>query len=117
MLARAAVGDRYGMIDNVVALPIQYSEETGYKAEWLMVFTNKGDNYRPSLFEVDEFLTDFTWMPCERRVERGDCLYTLAEEYTGDGNRYPELMAVNEIENPELLIPGQMLKIPREWLV
>lgn len=116
-LARAAVWDGKGMIDNVAALPIQYSEETGYEAQWLMVFTNKGDNYRPSLFEVDEFLKDFTLLPCERRVEKGDCLYALAEEYTGDGNRYPELVAVNELPNPELLTPGQMLKIPAEWLV
>ena len=116
MLAHAAVGDGLGMIDNVVALPIQHSSETGYEAQWLMVFTNKGDNYRPSLYEVDEFLKDFTWLPCERRVERGDCLYMLAKEYTGDGNRYPELAAVNEIEDQGLLLPGQTLRIPDEWL-
>lgn len=117
MLAHAAVWDGNGMIDNVAALPVQYSKEEGYKAEWLMVFTNKGDNYRPSLFETDEFLKDFTWLPCERRVERGDCLYKLAEEYTGDGNRYPELAAVNELEDQGMLMPGQTLKIPDEWLL
>ena len=116
ILAHAAVGDEYGMIDNVTALPIEYSETSGYKAEWLLLFTNKGDNYRPSLFEVDEFLKNFTWLPCKRRVKRGDCLYNLAREYTGDGNRYPELAAVNELENPGLLIPGQVLRIPVEWL-
>ena len=116
MLARAAVGDAYGMIDNVVALPLQYSDVSGYEAEWLLLFTNQGDNYRPSLYEVDEFLKNFTWLPCRRRVEQGDCLYKFATEYTGDGNRYPELAAVNGLENQELLIPGQMLRIPEEWL-
>ena len=49
-------------------------------------------------------------------MEQGDCLYKFATEYTGDGNRYPELAAVNGLENQELLIPGQMLRIPEEWL-
>ena len=117
MLARAAVGNGNEMIDNVVALPIKYSEESGYQAEWLMVFTNKGNNDRPSLYDVEKILENFTWLPCERRVESGDCLYALAEEYTEDGNRYPELLAVNELEHPDRLTPGQVLKIPGEWLV
>ena len=117
MLARAAVGNGNEMIDNVVALPIKYSEENGYQAEWLMVFTNKGNNDRPSLYDVEKILENFTWLPCERRVESGDCLYALAEEYTEDGNRYPELLAVNELEHPDRLTPGQVLKIPGEWLV
>ena len=114
--AHVAVGDGYGMIDNVVALPLKYSKETGYEAEWLMVFTNKGDNYRPSLFEVDEFLRDFTWLPCEHTVEKGDCLYTIAERYTGDGNQYPKLAAFNKLDDPEVLFIGQVLRIPEEWL-
>ena len=44
MLAHAAVGDEYGMIDNVAALPLRHSEVSGYEAEWLLLFTNKGDN-------------------------------------------------------------------------
>ena len=116
MLAHAAVADEFGMVDNVTALPLRYSEASGYEAEWLLLFTNKGDNYRPSLFEVDEVLKNFTWLPCERSVKRGDCLYDLAREYTGDGNRYPELAAVNGLEHQGLLLPGQVLRIPEEWL-
>ena len=116
MLAHAAVADEYGMVDNVAALPLRHSEVSGYEAEWLLLFTNKGDNYRPSLAEVDDVLKNFTWLPCERKVERGDCLYQLAKEYTGDGIRYPELAAVNGLENQGMLIPGQTLRIPEEWL-
>ena len=73
-LAHAAVADEFGMVDNVTALPLRYSEASGYEAEWLLLFTNKGDNYRPSLFEVDEVLKNVTWLPCKRRVKQGDCL-------------------------------------------
>ena len=43
MLAHAAVADEFGMVDNVTALPLRYSEASGYEAEWLLLFTNKGD--------------------------------------------------------------------------
>lgn len=45
-------------------------------------------------------------------VKSGDCLYTIAERYLGDGNRYPEIQALNNIENPNLIHPGQMLQLP-----
>ena len=116
ILAHMAVGTEQGMVDNVTALPLR-REDNGWQACWLMVFTNQGNNYRPSLFEVEEFLKGFTWLPCQAEVEKGDCLYGIARMYCGDGNRYPELAAYNEIDEMDPLLPGQILQIPQEWVM
>ena len=116
ILAHMAVGTEQGMVDTVTALPLR-REDNGWQACWLMVFTNQGNNYRPSLFEVEEFLKGFTWLPCQAEVEKGDCLYGIARMYCGDGNRYPELAAYNEIDEMDPLLPGQILQIPQEWVM
>ena len=46
-------------------------------------------------------------------VQAGDCLWTLAEKYYGDGSQYKKLAAANpDIKNPNLIYPGQVLTIP-----
>lgn len=46
-------------------------------------------------------------------VQSGDCLWSLAEKYYGDGSQYKKLAAANpEITNPNLIYPGQVLTIP-----
>ena len=46
-------------------------------------------------------------------VQAGDCLWSLAEKYYGDGSQYKKLAAANpEITNPNLIYPGQVLTIP-----
>lgn len=46
-------------------------------------------------------------------VQAGDCLWSLAEQYYGDGSLYKRLAAANpEITNPNLIYPGQVLTIP-----
>lgn len=46
-------------------------------------------------------------------VQVGDCLWTLAEKYYGDGTQYKRLAAANPaITNPDLIYPGQVLTIP-----
>lgn len=47
-------------------------------------------------------------------VEKGDCLWAIAEQFYGDGSRYKELAAANPfIKNPNLIYPGQVLTIPK----
>ena len=46
-------------------------------------------------------------------VQAGDCLWSLAEQYYGDGSEYKRLAAANpDIINPNLIYPGQVLTIP-----
>ena len=45
-------------------------------------------------------------------VASGDTLFNIAQQYLGDGNRYPELAAANGIANPDHIEVGQVITIP-----
>jgi nucleoid-associated protein YgaU len=48
-------------------------------------------------------------------VEDGDTLWGISERAYGDGSRYTEIFAANRevIEDPDLIFPGQKIRIPR----
>lgn len=46
-------------------------------------------------------------------VVEGDWLSTIAARAYNDIMAYPKLAAANDIQNPDLILPGQVLKIPR----
>ena len=47
-------------------------------------------------------------------VESGDCLWLIAQELLGDGNRWTEIYEANKdvISDPNLIYAGQALTIP-----
>lgn len=46
-------------------------------------------------------------------VQKGDCLWNIAQKYYGSGGEYKRLAAANPfIKNPNLIYPGQVLTIP-----
>lgn len=52
--------------------------------------------------------------PGEQRVRAGDSLWNLARRLYGDGSLWPVIYAANgeQLSNPDLLLPGQLLHIP-----
>lgn len=50
-------------------------------------------------------------VPEQYTVRAGDTLWAIAKRYLGDGSRYPEIAAANGIANPNLIYPGQVLRI------
>lgn len=44
-------------------------------------------------------------------VKKGDTLYNITREYTGDGYQYPKVAEENQIENPDLIYPKQKIQI------
>jgi nucleoid-associated protein YgaU len=44
-------------------------------------------------------------------VVRGDTLWDIAKEYVGDPSRYPELTELGNIRNPDLIYPGDIVRI------
>ncbi len=46
------------------------------------------------------------------RVARGDYLGAIADRYLGDFDRYPELAELNRLRDPDLILPGQALRLP-----
>lgn len=46
-------------------------------------------------------------------VKSGDCLWSIAKKYYGDGSKYTKIYNANSnIKNPALIYPGQKLVIP-----
>lgn len=45
-------------------------------------------------------------------VERGDTLSGIALQYLGNANLYPQIAALNNIQNPNVINPGQVLQLP-----
>lgn len=50
-------------------------------------------------------------------VRPGDTLSELALTHVGDANRWPEIHALNagRIKDPDLILPGWVLKVPMAW--
>lgn len=44
-------------------------------------------------------------------VKSGDTLWKISKDFLGDGSRYGEIASLNGISNPDLIYPGQQLKI------
>ena len=53
-------------------------------------------------------------LPTTYTVERGDCLWTIAETLYGEGTDWRRLWAANReaVEDPSLVLVGQVLKLP-----
>lgn len=44
-------------------------------------------------------------------VKSGDTLWAIAKKYLGNGSKYTELAKLNNIKNPNLIKPGQVIKL------
>lgn len=47
----------------------------------------------------------------EYTVQKGDSLWKIAKRFYGDGRAYTVLASRNKIKNPDLIYPGQVLRI------
>jgi LysM repeat protein len=45
-------------------------------------------------------------------VKKGDSLWIIAHKYYKDGSEWPTIARANKLRNPNLIYPGQRLKIP-----
>lgn len=50
------------------------------------------------------------------RVQRGDYLGGIADRYLGDFERFRELARINRLRNPDLILPGQRVRLPADAL-
>ena len=45
------------------------------------------------------------------QIAEGETMKQIAEKYLGDEGLFPEIVRINNIENPDIIFPGQQLKI------
>lgn len=57
---------------------------------------------------------DNTVKPKTYTVKKGDCLWNIAARFLGSGSKYKQIYNLNRniIKNPNLIYPGQVLKLP-----
>jgi LysM repeat protein len=48
----------------------------------------------------------------EVQVQKGDTLYGISRKFSGHGMYYPQILLFNELDDPNLIYPGNILKIP-----
>jgi len=46
-------------------------------------------------------------------VEKNDSLWSITDKYLGNGSRFPEIKALNNLIS-DMIHPGQILKIPQK---
>ena len=45
-------------------------------------------------------------------VKKGDTLYDISRKFSGHGTYFPQILLFNSIQNPNLIYPGNKLKVP-----
>ena len=50
-------------------------------------------------------------LPDTHTVVKGESLWAIAKRYLGSGSRYKELAEKNGISNPNLIFPGQVIRL------
>jgi nucleoid-associated protein YgaU len=48
-------------------------------------------------------------------IQKGDTLWKIAQQFLGNGNKYPEIFEANKevIKDANLIYPGQQIRIPK----
>lgn len=49
--------------------------------------------------------------PKEYTVKKGDTLWAICKKELGSGDKWPEIVEINNIENPNFIYPGQVIKL------
>ena len=101
---RSSIGIKEGKVQNWGSLqilgwqtqnPAQASSGTPRVSEIVPENTQQNNNAGASVYTV----------------QAGDTLWKIAAQELGDGNRYPEIVALNNIANPSAISVGQVLRL------
>jgi len=81
---------------------------------------NNPKGSRPDFSDVASGSSSAANRPVEREVtytvQKGDSLSKIAQQQLGDGRKWKEIFEANrdQITNPDLIHPGQVLRMPTE---
>lgn len=99
-------------IDLVV--PVKLKQYRNYATKVIpMQQTQKATNNKVIFIPAKEERPPSSNQPSNKTytVKSGDCLWNICKQYLGDGSKYPEIAKLNNISNPNLIYPGQVLKL------
>ena len=99
--------------DVVVSVKLKQYREYGTKT---CTVTSAGD--KPKVSVEKSRTTENSPMPTSNQsytVKKGDCLWSIAKKFYGDGSKYTLIYNANKtkIKNPNLIQTGQVLIIPK----
>lgn len=111
------------MLGNMLVMPLYGFKEPlkeQLKAPWIMVFTMKETNIRPSREFIDLVETGFYPLSGAEKihtVRAGESLWQLAGDYTLRPENWKMLADLNGISNPDHIMPDDRLIVPslEEW--
>ena len=84
-----------------------------YSAKKVIIQTSVSGTVEAAKVATSETREDSAPISKAHTVVEGDTLWHIAKIYLGDGSRYPEIAALNNISNPDLIYPGQVFEIPQ----
>lgn len=68
--------------------------------------------YTPSPAEAGAAASGEAVLVREITVKKGDTLYRISRNNSGRGSYYPQILLFNELKNPNLIYPGNVLRVP-----
>ncbi|MBU5676751.1 LysM peptidoglycan-binding domain-containing protein [Alkaliphilus sp. MSJ-5] len=101
------IEDSSNGMDIVVSLELK--EYKRYTTQTLKMLESSSDSETPKFVIVEE-------RPAKEPVKSytvisGDTLWTICKKQLGDGSKYKEIATLNNIKNPDLIFPGQVLRL------
>lgn len=93
----------YKAVTSTIFFKVKENEETGQE----VVVGQEEEKNRDSDKVIPKTYT----------VKSGDALWRIAKQCMGDGSKYKEIAKYNGLKNPNLIFPGQVLKIPPQKAV
>ena len=95
--------------DITVPITLKQYREYGTKVIQVKKVTSAKAKAKPVATAVKKRATTKT-PPKSYKVVKGDTLWAICKKYLGDGSKYPEIAKKNNIKNPNLIFPGQVIK-------
>ncbi|MGE7977367.1 LysM peptidoglycan-binding domain-containing protein [Psychrobacillus sp. NPDC093200] len=92
-----------------ITVPITLKQYREYGTKVIQVKKAKSAKAKPVATAVKKRATTKT-PPKSHKVVKGDTLWAICKKYLGDGSKYPEIAKKNNIKNPNLIFPGQVIK-------
>lgn len=90
---------------------ISLTEYREFKARRIILSSNNGMTSLTKDYQGARPITKA--IPKTYIVKSGDTLWKIAKLQLGNGNRYSEIATLNNLKNPNLIYPGQKLKLPQ----